>query len=102
STSGPRNATWCRSRSADRWGTPTLSQRGKVERIPSMASLMEQFAASSHLFGANAPFVEELYERYLADPSSVDPEWRAQFDAWQKSGNGKDVPHGPIVAAFEN
>ncbi|HXS51377.1 MAG TPA: 2-oxoglutarate dehydrogenase E1 component [Usitatibacter sp.] len=67
-----------------------------------MASLMEQFAASSHLFGANAPFVEELYERYLADPSSVDPEWRAQFDAWQKSGNGKDVPHGPIVAAFEN
>src|SRR6185437_1258992 len=102
STSGPRNATWCRSRSADRWGTPTLSQRGKVQRIPSMASLMEQFAASSHLFGANAPFVEELYERYLADPSSVDPEWRAQFDAWQKSGNGKDVPHGPIVAAFEN
>ena len=67
-----------------------------------MASLMEQFAASSHLFGSNAPFVEELYERYLVDPSSVDPEWRAQFDAWQKSGNGKDVPHGPIVAAFEN
>jgi 2-oxoglutarate dehydrogenase E1 component len=67
-----------------------------------MASLMEQFAASSHLFGANAPFVEELYERYLADPASVDPEWRAQFDSWQQGGNGKDVPHAPIVAAFEN
>jgi 2-oxoglutarate dehydrogenase E1 component len=67
-----------------------------------MASLMEQFAASSHLSGANAPFVEELYERYLEDPASVDPEWRAQFDSWQQGGNGKDVPHAPIVAAFEN
>jgi 2-oxoglutarate dehydrogenase E1 component len=65
-----------------------------------MASLMEQFAASSHLFGANAPFVEELYERYLADPASVDPQWRAQFDAWQKGG-AKDVAHGPVIAAFE-
>ena len=67
-----------------------------------MASLMKEFEASSHLFGSNAPFVEDLYERYLADPASVADEWRAQFDAWQKAGNGKDVPHGPIVAAFEN
>ena len=65
-----------------------------------MASTMKEFEASSHLFGSNAPFVEELYERYLADPASVEPEWRAQFDAWQKSGNGADVPHAPIVAAF--
>ena len=48
-----------------------------------MSSVMKQFEASSHLFGANAPFVEELYERYLRDPASVAPEWRAQFDAWQ-------------------
>jgi 2-oxoglutarate dehydrogenase complex dehydrogenase (E1) component-like enzyme len=34
---------------------------------------MKDFEASSHLFGANAPFVEELYERYLADPASVAP-----------------------------
>ncbi len=67
-----------------------------------MASVMKEFEASSPLFGSNAPFVEDLYERYLADPASVPDEWRAQFDAWQKGGNGKDVPHGPIVAAFEN
>ena len=67
-----------------------------------MASLMKEFEATSHLFGSNAPFVEELYESYLADPVSVPGEWRAQFDAWQKGGSGKDVPHGPIVAAFEN
>ena len=31
---------------------------------------------TSFLFGANAPFIEELYERYLADPNAVDAEWR--------------------------
>ena len=67
-----------------------------------MATSMKEFEASSHLFGANAPFVEELYERYLADPASVSPEWRGQFDAWQQGGNGRDVPHAPVVAAFEN
>src|SRR5688500_6235987 len=66
-----------------------------------MASIMKDFEASSHLFGSNAPFVEELYERYLADPASVPEEWRRQFDAWQQGGNGRDVAHTPIVAAFE-
>ena len=60
-----------------------------------MASEMKEFEASSHLFGANAPFVEELYERYLADPASVAPEWRQQFDAWQAGGGAKDVADGP-------
>ena len=36
-----------------------------------MASVMKQFLSTSYLFGGNAPFVEELYERYLADPASV-------------------------------
>jgi 2-oxoglutarate dehydrogenase E1 component len=31
--------------------------------------------------GVNAAYVAELYERYQADPSSVDPATRAQFDA---------------------
>ena len=67
-----------------------------------MASVMKEFEATSALFGSNAPFIEDLYERYLADPASVPAEWRAQFDAWQKAGAAKDVPHRPIVAAFEN
>ena len=67
-----------------------------------MASLMKEFEASSALYGSNAPFVEDLYERYLADPASVPAEWRAQFDAWQKGGGARDVAHRPIVAAFEN
>jgi 2-oxoglutarate dehydrogenase E1 component len=67
-----------------------------------MASVMKDFEASSNLYGSNAPYVEELYERYLADPASVDASWRTVFDAWQKdSGARKDVPHSPVIAAFE-
>jgi 2-oxoglutarate dehydrogenase E1 component len=36
---------------------------------------------TSFLFGANAPFIEELYARYLSDPAAVDPEWRTFFEA---------------------
>jgi 2-oxoglutarate dehydrogenase E1 component len=36
---------------------------------------------TSFLFGANAPFIEELYARFLADPNAVDEEWRTFFAA---------------------
>jgi 2-oxoglutarate dehydrogenase E1 component len=36
---------------------------------------------TSFLFGANAPFIEELYARYLDDANAVDPEWRTFFEA---------------------
>ena len=36
--------------------------------------MMQELAGTSTLFGSNAPFIEELYERYLADPASVDAE----------------------------
>jgi 2-oxoglutarate dehydrogenase E1 component len=67
-----------------------------------MASVMKEFEASSNLYGSNAPYVEELYERYLADPDSVDAGWRTVFDAWQQGGGAKDVAHSPVIAAFEN
>ncbi|HJR56296.1 MAG TPA: 2-oxoglutarate dehydrogenase E1 component [Rhizomicrobium sp.] len=35
--------------------------------------------ATSFLSGTNAAFVEQLYERYLADPNSVDQSWRDYF-----------------------
>jgi 2-oxoglutarate dehydrogenase E1 component len=64
-------------------------------------AVMKELEASSNLFGSNAPYVEELYERYLADPGSVDASWRAVFDAWQQGGGAKDVAHSPVIAAFE-
>src|SRR5438128_7600981 len=68
-----------------------------------MASVMKDFEASSNLFGSNAPYVEELYERYLADPGSVGASWRQAFDAWQKDNAARrDVAHSAVIAAFEN
>ena len=34
----------------------------------------------SFLSGANAPYIAELYDRYLADPGSVDDSWRGLFE----------------------
>lgn len=54
----------------------------------------------SCLFSANAPFVEELYESYLTDPSSVDDEWRRYFDGLQegRSEDRRDVRHSEVRA----
>jgi 2-oxoglutarate dehydrogenase E1 component len=38
-------------------------------------------ARDTYLASANGAFVEELYQRYLADPSSVDAEWARFFAA---------------------
>jgi 2-oxoglutarate dehydrogenase E1 component len=40
-----------------------------------------QAEQTSFLFGANAPFIEELYARFLEDPNKVDPDWRTFFEA---------------------
>jgi len=40
------------------------------------AALLE----TSFLYGANAGFVEEMHARFLDDPASVDPSWRAFFN----------------------
>jgi 2-oxoglutarate dehydrogenase complex dehydrogenase (E1) component-like enzyme len=36
-------------------------------------------AIKSNMNPANLPFVEELYEKFLRDASSVSPEWREYF-----------------------
>ena len=66
--------------------------------------MMKQFLDNSYLFGGNAPFVEELYEKYLADPASVPEEWRGYFDKLQlmPGAAGKDVAKagpGEVCAA---
>src|SRR3970040_924570 len=64
--------------------------------------MMKQFLDNSHLFGGNAPFVEELYEGYLENPASVPEEWRRYFDKLQllPGGSAKDVAHAPVVESF--
>jgi 2-oxoglutarate dehydrogenase E1 component len=68
--------------------------------------MMRQFQVNSYLFGGNAPYVEELYERYLDNPGSVPDKWRAYFDQMQLvpaadgSPSTPDVAHAPIVESF--
>jgi len=68
--------------------------------------MMRQFLVNSYLFGGNAPYVEDLYERYLNNPGSVPEKWRAYFDQMQLvpaadgSTNSPDVAHAPIVESF--
>ena len=42
--------------------------------------LNQVFAETSFLYGANAAFIEDLHEKWAADPGSVSGEWRAFFD----------------------
>ncbi len=44
-----------------------------------MSRSLRELYESSPFSSAQAPYVEEQYERFLADPSSVSPEWREFF-----------------------
>ncbi len=63
-----------------------------------MASLLKQFAQSSQL-GANAAYIEGLYEQYLVSPESVGPQWRRYFDGFQGREAG-DIPHSAVIDAI--
>jgi 2-oxoglutarate dehydrogenase E1 component len=67
-----------------------------------MTSVIQTMLGNSMLFGANATYIEGLYESYLSDPDFVSDEWRAYFDALQNMPNAAlhDVAHSPIVRAF--
>ncbi len=61
-------------------------------------STLQEFASGSTLFGGNAPYIEEQYERYLANPADVAGEWRVYFDSLRDGA--ADVAHAPIVQSF--
>jgi len=70
-----------------------------------MSSIQDR-QSSSYLYGANAAYVEDLYELYLQDPSEVPEIWRDYFESLQNlpAVDGKestrDQPHGPIIQSF--
>jgi 2-oxoglutarate dehydrogenase E1 component len=63
----------------------------------------KELLGTSYLYGQNAPFIEDLYENYLADPASVSDNWREYFDRLQAQAGAavRDVAHRPIITAFE-
>jgi len=69
------------------------------------SSVYQAYQGNTYLFGGNAPYVEEMYENYLANPGSVPDSWREYFDALQHvsavdGSNARDVPHMPVINAF--
>jgi 2-oxoglutarate dehydrogenase E1 component len=68
-------------------------------------SIYQTYSDNTYLFGGNAPYVEEMYENYLANPGSVPDNWREYFDALQHvpaldGSDTRDIPHLPVINAF--
>jgi 2-oxoglutarate dehydrogenase E1 component len=64
-----------------------------------MSNLIQLFQDSSSLQGSNASFIEDLYERFLEDPESVELSWQKKFREIQQNAF-YETPHGPIVQRF--
>ncbi len=64
-----------------------------------MSNLLKLFQDSSSLYGSNASFIENLYERYLEDPDSVESSWQQKFYAIHQ-GVDYETPHSPVIERF--
>src|SRR5688572_22324910 len=67
-----------------------------------MSDSLRALLDSTPLGAGNAPYIESLYEQFLADPESVEPKWRDYFSGLVSSAGkgGADVAHGPIRDAL--
>ncbi len=68
-----------------------------------MSAILDLLRATSALSGSNAAFIENLYERFLQDPGSVEPAWKKRFEelAKKSANDAPDISHGPIRSNFE-
>ncbi|MGI5309702.1 2-oxoglutarate dehydrogenase E1 component [Rheinheimera sp. WS51] len=63
--------------------------------------VMKAWLESSHLGGGNMAYVDELYESYLAEPTSVSDEWRDFFAKLPKlDGVDLEVRHADVRQQF--
>ena len=81
------------------------SPQGANTAASNTSTVYQAYQNNTYLFGGNAPYVEEMYENYLANPGSVPDTWRDYFDALQHvpavdGSSAKDVPHQPVINAF--
>lgn len=55
----------------------------------------------SLISGGNAPFLEELYQRFLEDPSTISEDWRSYFESLDPDHTGiNDMDHAAIRDAL--
>ncbi|WGY47542.1 2-oxoglutarate dehydrogenase E1 component [Vibrio sp. ABG19] len=63
--------------------------------------VMKAWLESSHLAGANATYVEDLYELYLSDPDLVSEEWKRVFEGLPaQPDNVAEQPHSRVRDYF--
>ncbi|HXW19424.1 MAG TPA: 2-oxoglutarate dehydrogenase E1 component [Roseiarcus sp.] len=78
--------------------------------------LNQALLRTSFLYGANAPYIEELQARYDKDPASVEPDWREFFEtlgddpasvaktaegpSWEQQG-WPAQPKGDLISALD-
>jgi len=60
-----------------------------------MSESLADRLATTVLYGGNADFIEDLYQRYLKDPGSVDPAWARYFEGL-KAGSAAEADHRQI------
>ena len=65
-----------------------------------MTSLLKRQFRTSPLQGANAAYIESLYEAWLDDPGSVPRRWRQYFS--DLGSEAAEVAHGPIRRGLES
>jgi 2-oxoglutarate dehydrogenase E1 component len=64
-----------------------------------MSDSLRALLDSTPLGAGNAPYVESLYEQFLADPAAVQPQWREYFSRLIGSARNEKA-HGPIREAL--
>lgn len=62
--------------------------------------VMKAWLESSHLAGANATYVEDLYELYLSDPDLVSDEWKHVFEELPTQASEGEQPHSRVRDYF--
>src|ERR1700751_1585433 len=74
------------------------SSQGNAEVREPEGSAQSGSAQQPADFGANEWLVEELYQRYLADPGSVDRAWWSFFADYQPTLANGTAPQAPAPA----
>jgi len=61
---------------------------------------IEKMQRTSYLSGGNMAYVEDLYEAYLNNESSIDKEWRDYFKSVQNGSANGEISHASIREHF--
>lgn len=63
---------------------------------------MELMWNTSHTYGGNIHYIEELYEEYLNDPNAVPEQWREYFNKLPRpeGASAQDLPLAPVRDHF--